>query len=55
MSDKSTPNDPGKFTVMAFVAFVVVFVFAMIMMLWHGDFSHTENGERHYNTQVNEP
>jgi len=55
MSDINTPNDPRKFTVMAFIAFVVVFVFAMLMMLWHGDFNHSENGERHYNTQVNEP
>jgi hypothetical protein len=51
MSDHSTPNDPKKFTLVAFIAFVVVFVFAMIMMLWHGDFEHTEHGERHYNTK----
>jgi hypothetical protein len=24
----------------------------MIMMLWHGDFEHTEHGERHYDTKV---
>ena len=52
MSDHSTPNDPKKFTLIAFTAFVVVFVFAMIMMLWHGDFEHTEHGERHYDTKV---
>ena len=52
MSDHSTANDPKKFTLVAFIAFVVVFVFAMIMMLWHGDVEHTEHGERHYDTKV---
>jgi len=51
MSNLTTPNDPKKFTLVAFIAFVVVFVFAMIMMLWHGDFEHS-HGERHYNTRV---
>ena len=55
MSDITTPNDPKKFTLMIFVAFVVVFVFAMLMMLWHGDVEHSEHGERHYNTKVVEP
>lgn len=55
MSDLNTPNDSKKFTVIAFVAFAVVFVFTMIMMLWQGNFQHTENGEIHYDTKVNEP
>ena len=55
MASHSAPSDPKKFTIIAFCAFVVVFVFAMIMMLWHGDYEHNEHGERHYNTQVNEP
>ena len=55
MSDITTPTDPKKFTLIAFVAFVVVFVFAMLMMLWQGDFSHNEHGERHYNTKIVEP
>jgi hypothetical protein len=55
MSGYTTPTDPKKFTIVAFAAFVTVFVFAMIMMLWHGDFEHSENGERNYNTQVYEP
>jgi len=55
MSDITTPSDPKKFTVMVFTAFVVVFVFTMLMMLWHGDYEHTEHGERHYNTKVVEP
>ena len=55
MSDHSTPNDPKKFTLVAFIAFVTVFVFVMIMMLWHGDYQHTEQGERHYNTRVIRP
>ena len=52
MSDYIVRKDPKKFTLIAFVAFVVVFVLAMIMMLLHGDFEHTEHGERHYNTKV---
>jgi len=55
MSDITTPNDPKKFTLIAFVAFVVVFVFAMLMMLWQGNVEHNEHGERHYNTTVVEP
>ena len=55
MSSSTAPNDPKKFTIVAFMAFVVVFVFVMIMMLWHGDYTHSENGERHYNTIVVEP
>jgi len=54
MSNHSAPHDPKKFTVMTFISFVVVFVFVMLMMLWHGDVN-SENGERHYQTQVNEP
>jgi len=55
MANHSAPTDPKKFTMIVFVAFVVVFVFAMIMMLWRGDFEHTSNGERHYDTKVYEP
>jgi hypothetical protein len=55
MSDITSPNDPKKFTLMAFVAFVVVFVFAMLMMLWHGDVEHNEHGNRHYDTKIVEP
>ena len=54
MASQKAPNDPKKFTMIAFIAFVTVFVFAMIMMLWHGDFEHKQN-ERHYNTRVMEP
>ena len=55
MSDITTPNDSKKFTLMVFVAFVVVFVFTMLMMLWHGDVEHNEHGERHYDTKVINP
>ena len=54
MSNHSAPTDPKKFTAMVFIAFVVVFVIAMAMMLWHGDVN-SSNGERHYQTQLNEP
>lgn len=55
MSNHASPNDPKKFTLAIFTTFVVVFVFAMLMMLWQGDFSHNEHGERHYNTKIVEP
>ena len=55
MASHNAPNDTKRFTLIAFIAFVVVFVFVMIMMLWHGSYSHDANGEIHYNTQVNEP
>jgi hypothetical protein len=55
MSQHSAPTDPKKFIIIAFVAFVVVFVFVMIMMLWSGDVNHSDNGGRSYNTQVVEP
>ncbi len=55
MSDHNTPNDAQGFTLTAFIAFVVVFVFAMLMMLWHGDTQKDTNGTPHYNTRTNEP
>ncbi len=55
MSANISPNDPKKFTIIAFAAFVTVFVFLMIMMIWHGDYEHSENGGRQYNTQICEP
>jgi hypothetical protein len=55
MADHNAPNDSKRFTLIAFIAFVVVFVFVMIMMLWHGSYSQDTTGEIHYNTQVNEP
>ena len=55
MADHNAPNDSKRFTLIAFIAFVVVFVFVMIMMLWHGSYSKDTTGEIHYNTQVNEP
>lgn len=54
MSNHSAPDDPKKFVLNTFIAFVIVFVFAILMMLWHGDYEHS-NGEFHYNTRVMEP
>jgi hypothetical protein len=54
MSNHSAPHDPKKFTMMVFISFVVVFVVVMLMMLFHGDVNIT-NGERHYQTELNEP
>ena len=54
MANHSAPGDPKKFTVMVFISFVVVFVFVMLMMLWHGNAEYS-NGERHYQTEVKEP
>ena len=55
MADQNPPNDSKRFTLVAFIAFVVVFVFVMIMMLWRGSYTHGSDGKIHYNTQVNEP
>ncbi len=55
MANLNAPNDSKRFTLIAFIAFVAVFVFVMIMMLWHGNYTHNKGGEIHYNTQVNEP
>ncbi|MEP6468069.1 MAG: hypothetical protein ABJB05_17285 [Parafilimonas sp.] len=55
MSNHSAPHDPKKFTIMVFISFVVVFVFVMLFMLWHGDVHYSANGEVHYQTQLNEP
>jgi hypothetical protein len=55
MANHSSPSDAKKFTMVAFIAFVVVFVFVMIMMLWHGGYQRGADGKVHYDTQVNEP
>ncbi len=55
MANHGAPNDPKKFTMIAFIAFVVVFVFTMLIMLWHGNVYHNDNGARHYHTRVMEP
>ena len=55
MSDHNAPNDPRSFTLTTFIAFVVVFVFVMLMMLWHGDTSKDSAGNVHYTTHVAEP
>jgi len=55
MSDHSTPGDVKGYTITVFIAFVAVFVFVMLMMLWQGDYEKNANGEFQYNTQVNEP
>jgi hypothetical protein len=48
---------PGseKFTKTVILSVVVVFVFCMLMMLWHGSFEKDADGKVHYNTRVNEP
>jgi hypothetical protein len=46
---------PEKFTITVILSFVVLFVFCMLMMLWHGSFEKDANGKLHYNTRVNEP
>jgi len=55
MASHNAPNDVKRFTLIAFIAFVVVFVFVMIMMLWRGSYSEDSQRKIHYNTQVNEP
>ncbi|HVX25115.1 MAG TPA: hypothetical protein VHB70_02140 [Parafilimonas sp.] len=55
MSAHSDPHDVKGFTVTTFIAFVVVFVFAMMMMLWHGSTFKSDDGKTHYETRVSEP
>lgn len=55
MANHSAPGDPRKFTVMVFISAVAVFVFVMLMMLWHGNVDYSATGERHYQTEVKEP
>ncbi len=55
MSDHNAPTDSKSFTLTAFIAFVVVFVFAMIMMLWHGNTTRDADGNVHYETHVSGP
>ncbi len=55
MSSHHAPHDVKAFMLTAFMAFVVVFVFAMLMMLWHGTSNHDAEGKTHYETHVAEP
>jgi hypothetical protein len=55
MAEHSSPHDVKRFTLMVFISFVIVFVFVMLMMLWHGDTTRDADGKTHYNTRVNEP
>ncbi len=55
MAHHSAPHDVKRFTLTAFIAFVVVFVFVMLMMLWHGPSSRDAEGKTHYETRVSEP
>jgi hypothetical protein len=55
MTDHKHLPDPERFTMTLVISFVVVFVFCMLMMLWHGSFEKDANGKMNYNTRVNEP
>ena len=55
MADHFAPHDIKRFTLMVFISFVIVFVFVMLMMLWHGPVTHDANGKAHYETRVSEP
>ena len=55
MSNHSAPDDPKKFVLNTFIAFVIVFVFVMLMMLWRGPVNHDADGKAHYETRVSEP
>ena len=55
MAAHSAPHDVKRFTVMVFIYFVIVFVFAMLMMLWHGPVYKGDDGKTHYGTRVSEP
>ena len=55
MADHSAPHDVKRFTLMVFISFVIVFVFVMLMMLWHGTAYKGADGKTHYETPVHEP
>jgi hypothetical protein len=55
MSDPKLNADPKKFMLTVIISFVVLFVFSMIMMLWHGSYEKDAPGKLHYNTRVIEP
>jgi hypothetical protein len=53
-SSKQLPG-PQKFTLTVIISFIAVFVFCMLMMLWHGSYEKNPDGTMRYNTRVNEP
>ena len=55
MADPKVIFDARRYTLTLIISFVVVFVFSMIMMLWHGSFEKDGKGKVHYNTRVVEP
>ena len=55
MRDKNAPFDVGRYTLTVIISFVVMVVFALMMMLWHGSYEKDANGRVNYNTRVNEP
>jgi len=55
MSNPKFLPDTGKFTMTIFIAFIVLFIFCMLMMQWHGSAEKDAAGNTHYNTRVNEP
>ncbi|MBV9962719.1 MAG: hypothetical protein JO072_10765 [Parafilimonas sp.] len=55
MANAKPVFDTQKFTLTLIISFVVVVVFSMLMMLWHGSYEKDAQGNTHYNTRVNEP
>jgi hypothetical protein len=55
MSDRSPLFDVRRYTLTLIISFIVVVVFGLLMMLWHGSYEKDANGKVHYNTRVNEP
>lgn len=55
MENDNYPGDARRFTLTVIISFVVVFIFCILLMLWHGSYQIKDNGEINYNTRVVEP
>jgi hypothetical protein len=55
MSDPKHLFNVRRYTLALIISFVVLVVFSLLMMLWHGSYEKDANGNMHYNTRVNEP
>jgi hypothetical protein len=55
MSDHNPLFDVRRYTLTLIISFVVLVIFSLLMMMWHGSYEKDTNGKMHYNTRVNEP
>ncbi len=55
MRDHNPLFDVRRYTLTLIISFIVLVVFSLIMMMWHGSYTKDTNGKINYNTRVNEP